>query len=204
MAAPITHVVLAVKIFNTFFQGKVKKDFFIGTLFPDIRYLKVIDRDKTHYNNLTLDDLKEDDSFLAGVKFHSILDVAREKFMVDHDVYSLCPESKYVFQSLKLLEDQLFYSYIENWNEYIDYLHKILPSALDFGVAKNDIEKWQSLLQQYFQAPPSEQVVINFALAVGFTNDIAYEINKNIITMSTNKKIVNIIKKLYKNFDSLI
>ena len=78
MATPITHVVLAAKIFDNIFKDKIKKDFFIGSLFPDIRYLKVIDRDKSHFENLKLKDLKNDDSFLAGVKFHSIVDIARE------------------------------------------------------------------------------------------------------------------------------
>lgn len=82
MAAPITHVVLTAKIFDNFFQDKVKKDFFIGTLFPDIRYLKVIDRDQTHFSNLSISDLKTEDSFLAGMKFHSMIDVVREKFIL--------------------------------------------------------------------------------------------------------------------------
>jgi len=41
MAAPITHIALTEKIFDKFFKDKKRKDFFIGTLFPDIRYLKI-------------------------------------------------------------------------------------------------------------------------------------------------------------------
>ena len=36
------------------------------------------------------------------------------------------------------------------------------------------------------------------------TEEIADEINQNIAVMRANKKIINIIKNLYKNFDSLI
>lgn len=204
MATPITHIVLTEKIFDRFFKDKLRKDFFIGTLFSDIRYLKVIDRNKTHYGNLTLNDLKKDDSFLAGVKFHSILDAAREKYIVANDVYSLCPESEHITQSLKLLEDVIFYQYIEDWNEYINYLNKILPSEINFGIAKKDIQKWHSLLQQYFQKQPDQQTITNFTLDIGFTNEVANEMNKNIATMRANKKIINILKNLYKNFDSLI
>lgn len=50
MATPITHIVLTEKVFEKFFKDKTRKDFFIGTSFPDIKYLKVIDRDKSHFN----------------------------------------------------------------------------------------------------------------------------------------------------------
>lgn len=54
MAAPITHVALTEKIFNNIFHNYDKKEFIIGTSFPDIRYLGTIDREKTRLsvNNL--------------------------------------------------------------------------------------------------------------------------------------------------------
>ena len=204
MAAPITHIVLTTKIFDIFFKDKVRKDFFIGSLFPDIRYLKVIDRDKSHFGNLKIGDLKNDDSFSAGVKFHSILDHVREKLIVENDLYSLCPESKYITQSLKILEDEIFYQHVKDWTIYTEYLNEILQAEKDYGVAEKDLKKWHSLLQQYFQKQPDEQAVKNFTLSIGFTEEVAVEINKNIAKMKANKKIINIIKNLYKNFDSLI
>ena len=204
MAAPITHIVLTTKIFDIFFKDKVRKDFFIGSLFPDIRYLKVIDRDKSHFGNLKIADLKNDDSFSAGVKFHSILDHVREKLIVENDLYSLCPESKYITQSLKILEDEIFYQHVKDWTIYTEYLNEILQAEKDYGVAEKDLKKWHSLLQQYFQKQPDEQAVKNFTLSIGFTEEVAVEINKNIAKMKANKKIINIIKNLYKNFDSLI
>jgi len=57
---------------------------------------------------------------LAGVKFHSILDRSREKFIIENDIYSLCPKSKYITQSLKILEDEIFYQYVKGYlsNEF--------------------------------------------------------------------------------------
>ena len=204
MAAPITHIALTEKIFDKLFKDKIRKDFFIGTSFPDIRYLKVIDRDKTHYDDLSIADLGNDESFSAGVKFHSILDHAREKFIVENGVYSLCPESKYITQSLKILEDEIFYQYVKDWNTYIDYLNKILPIEKNSGIAEKDLEKWHSLLQQYFQNQPNKNAVKNFTLDIGFTKEVADEINNNIAIMRANKKIIKTLKNLYKNFDSLI
>ena len=204
MAAPITHIVLTQKVFDNFFKDKIRKDFFIGTSFPDIRYLKVIDRNKTHYNSLSISDLGNDESFSAGVKFHSILDHAREKFIVENDTYSLCPESKYITQSLKILEDEIFYQHVKDWTVYAEYLNEILQVERDYGIAEKDLKKWHSLLQQYFQQQPDNDAVRNFTLGIGFTEEIADEINQNIDLMRANKKIINIIENLYKNFDSLI
>jgi len=204
MAAPITHIALTEKIFDKFLKDKLSQDFFIGTSFPDIRYLKVIDKDKTHYNNLSVSDLGNDDSFSAGVKFHSIIDHAREKYIVENDTYSLCPDSKYITQSLKILEDEVFYQHVKDWTIYIEYLNEILQAEKNYGVAEKDLKKWHSLLQQYFQKQPDEDAVKNFTLGVGFTEEAASEINENIAKMKANKKIINIIENLYKNFDSLI
>jgi len=204
MAAPITHIALTEKIFDKFFKDKIRKDFFIGTLFPDIRYLKVISRKKTHYDNLSVADLKNDESFLAGVKFHSILDCSREKFIIENDIYSLCPKSKYITQSLKILEDEIFYQYVKNWNVYINYLNEILQAEKNYGIAEKDLRKWHSLLQQYFRKQPNSSAIRDFTLSIGFNKKVADEINSNISIMRTNRKIINIIKNLYKNFDLLI
>ena len=141
MAAPITHIALTEKIFDKFLKDKLSQDFFIGTSFPDIRYLKVIDKDKTHYNNLSVSDLGNDDSFSAGVKFHSIIDHAREKYIVENDTYSLCPDSKYITQSLKILEDEVFYQHVKDWTIYIEYLNEILQAEKNYGVAEKDLKK---------------------------------------------------------------
>ena len=204
MAAPITHITLTEKIFNKFFKNKKRKDFFIGTLFPDIRYLKVIGRDKTHYGGLSIADLKNDESFLAGVKFHSILDNARENFMIGNDIYSLCPKSKYITQSLKIFEDKIFYQHITDWSIYINYFNEILQAERDYGITEKNLEKWHSLLQQYFQNQLDKDAVKNFTIGIGFTKEISDEINNNITIMRANKKIIEILKNLYKNFDSLI
>lgn len=204
MPLPITHIVLTEKVFNKFFKNKTKKDFFIGTLFPDIRYLKVIAKNKTHYTNLSVSTLNKAEPFLAGIKFHSILDQAREKFILENNTYSLCPKSKYITHSLKILEDEIFYRHIKDWKAYIDYLNEILPLEKKYKIAESDLKRWHLLLQRYFSKQPNSQIVDNFALDIGFTKENANEINDNISKMRSNKKITAIIEKLYNNIDLLI
>ncbi|MDP2932964.1 MAG: hypothetical protein Q8N81_02425, partial [bacterium] len=118
MAAPITHIVLAEKVFNKYFSDKKRKDFYVGTIFSDIRYLGAIDRKSTHspLRELNLKDVKEEqNSFTAGLKFHSLVDDIRERFIESKNIHSMIPESKHKTQILKLLEDELYYNKINNW-----------------------------------------------------------------------------------------
>lgn len=77
MAAPITHIVLTKKIYKQHFSEKSFDEFIIGTSLPDIRYLKTVDRDKTHFPTSMLNEIKQEQSFTAGLKFHSIVDRVR-------------------------------------------------------------------------------------------------------------------------------
>ncbi|MBU1091681.1 hypothetical protein KKA27_02375 [Patescibacteria group bacterium] len=204
MASPIVHVVLTNKIFNTFFQHHNKKDFFIGTCLPDIRYLKVTERDKTHFQNVNLDKLNKENSFLAGLKFHSILDKVREDYIVLNDTYNLCPESKYSTLALKLLEDRILYNNITNWNECINYLDDILDDEVNLGIKNEDIKKWHSLLQQLFSHQPNKNSIQDFASELFFSNEDINELDKIATELNKNNKVIKIIKNLYINFDSLL
>lgn len=204
MAAPITHIVLTAKIIDKFFKDKNKKEFFIGSCFPDIRYLKVIEREKTHFNNLAIINLKNNSAFDAGLKFHSILDIAREKFIIENSLYSLCPESKYTIVSVKLLEDELYYKKIANWHKYTDYLKEILTEEINIGVDINDIRKWHNLLSNYFRIKPNKKSVTDFMHGVYYTDDAIKEMFENINIIRADKKVIEILKKLYKKFDTLI
>ena len=204
MATPITHIVLSEKIREKFFPDKVKQDFLIGTSFADIRHLKVIKREETHYNNLKVSDLQLDNSFQAGLKFHSILDLAREKFMVEHKIYELCPKSDYIVTSIKLLEDKLFYNYISNWDEYIKYFDTILSDEIAYNIDKSKLLKWHNILQAYFQIQPNSQSIVKHILRLGYSQEMANEVNANIAIIEKNEQVLAIINKLYQEFENLL
>ena len=204
MATPITHMVLTDKIFNKFFKGRDKKNFFIGTSLPDIRYLKVIGREKTHFENIKMVDIKNENDFFAGLKFHSIVDIVMENYIVENKTYAMCPDSKYSVLALKLLEDRILYNNITNWQEYIDYLNEILDDEINLGLKKEDAKKWHILLQQNFSHPPSKKSMREFSSKVFFTEKEINELDRIITQLGTNKKIIKIIKNLYNNFEILI
>ena len=87
---PIEHVYLANKFFENqkLFSKDEKKSFILGTLFPDIRYLNEISREKTHFKNIEiLDVLNSKTPFEAGKKFHSFVDEKRDEFIIKNNIF---------------------------------------------------------------------------------------------------------------------
>lgn len=204
MAAPATHVVLADKIFEMYFHRKDQKDFYIGTSFPDIRYMGVIDREKTHFGNLTLNILQSLPPFEAGLKLHSLVDKVREDFMKSKGIYSLVPESPFITQSLKFFEDKILYGKRSNWDEITPFFKEATEDELSFGLKATDIEKWHKFLQTYFTTGPNDQNIRTFVAAIGKPNKMAEEILKLTKNMEDNTQLRNIVVDFYDNFERLV
>jgi hypothetical protein len=205
MASEITHIVFADRLFKEKDNVFNKRDFFIGTVFSDIRYLRVIEREKTHFQNLkTTDVLNEKSSFTAGLKFHSLLDEVREKFIVSHNIYSLIPDFKYITQSVKLLEDETYYQHITDWTNITDFFSIVLPGELVFDVSEQDIKKWHRILQKYFSQKPTDESRREITLALGFPEQICNEINEYIREIRLNFQVEQIIKNFYNQFDTFL
>lgn len=205
MAAEATHLVLAEKVFEKYFPGKDKREFFVGTVFPDIRYLGVIAREKTHFECLTLGDIqKEESSFLAGFKFHSLVDEVGAQFFYDHGAYDLLPESPYTGQTLKLLADGVLYSKVSNWNTLIAYFGDVLPEELGFGISKDVIGKWHSALRHYLGVRLSDESIWVFVRDIQKPKEMAEEIIKIKHEIEGNQGIIALIEQFYEEFETLV
>ena len=200
MAAPISHIVLAQKIYKNHFSNLNSTDFFIGTLFPDIRYLGCINRNETHYLNVDLLALKKETAFEAGLKFHSYIDLTRQKFLDDKKLSSYCPKIKYLEQSIKFYEDILFYDYVMNWQLYINNLNEVNLNELKFNINKDTILKWHQSLQNYFNEKPNKDSIKNFIISIGFSEEVSNEIVANIKILNKIDEIKPILNLLYENF----
>lgn len=204
MAAPITHIIFAEKLLQNYFNEKDKKEFLIGSLFPDIRYFGVISREKTHFEDIALVELREESSFMAGLKSHSLVDKIREDFIKKSGIYSICPESKLTTFSLKCLEDEILYQKIDHWDEIISYFNTILNEETAILENEKAIKKWHELLQDYFKVKPSEDSVVPFVKDLGFTDEQSDEIYQNIKFMRNKKEINEIIENFYSAFNELV
>ena len=88
MPAPVTHILLALSILPLL-PGKDAQEFLLGTSFPDIRYLGVIDRKKTHDPKPSWQKvMQEKSSFKAGMEFHALADKIHDKYMSSHEYMS--------------------------------------------------------------------------------------------------------------------
>jgi len=189
MAAPITHMVLADKVFDKRFKDEKKKDFFIGSVFPDVRYVSGIKRRLTHHL-----DLKEKNSFETGIKFHCLIDEIWNEFV----------RSNNYITSFKLLGDELLYEKIGNWEEYISYFDKIFPSEFLFNIPEEKIKKWHKILQQYFSKKPNDITRNTFIKSIGVSEERIDRINQNIDLIRNDQGIIKTIEELYDNIEILL
>lgn len=204
MAGPITHIVLANKVFQHYFPDKEKRSFFIGTSFPDIRYLGVIKRDITHSSISSIKQITSQSSFQAGFEFHSLVDQVREQFVSFQGVYDLVPSSRYITQAIKFMEDDYFYSHIDNWRSIIDYFDIILKEELQFGIEEKDIMRWHQILQMYCQSQPNRDSLSRFIKETIQNQEVADGINKIVSEIKEEAKIKKIISDFYTEFNRLI
>lgn len=163
-AAQGMHVFLAEKwlaIQEWDYTPHQKHSFILGTLFPDIRYLGVLKREETHEQHLVKQDICEqrDDPFEAGRKLHVWIDEVRESFAERWNIYEQLPASVNLHKAtfLKLLEDEII------WNELnIAFIQETLKyeeyKINNFNLKVEDIQKWHSLLSQYFQHSPAHML----------------------------------------------
>lgn len=212
MAAPIAHVFLALQILAGPLKGIFnEKEFIIGTSFPDIRYLKIVERAETHVDNVTFDDIKnESSSFKAGLLFHSFVDQEREKYIVQHNMYETLPSFRFTTQSLKFAEDHLLRE-LFNVQQYTDYFNDILTEQLSFNIAEENIKKWHIFLQEYFTGNLSgRDLMVKYfdlnepnALAIKrwfFSWYYARKINNIILNIVQDDEMRRLLLNFYQNF----
>jgi hypothetical protein len=201
MAAPVTHIVLADKVFKKHFDKRDRRAFMVGTSFPDIRYLGIIAREKTHSFGESLGEIKTDSDFNAGFRLHSMVDEIREQYMQQHSLYSLFPESQLVSQGVKMFEDQVLYQKIQDWAEVSGYFKEILSEEKDFGLAEVDLHKWHGWLATYFSDPSVGEVSIHqFVNTIGRPPEMAIEMIRIFKGVKDFEKAKEIVLKFYNEF----
>ncbi len=201
MAAPITHIVLANKIFSKEFSNLSKEKFFVGTSFPDIRYLGLIERKETHYINLTLEEIKNvTNDAIAGMMFHSLVDEVREKFMEETGIYKVIAKNGISIQSLKLFEDEILYGQIKDWESVAAYFNSILPEESAYPISEDGITRWHNVLKTYFTEGPDKESRKLLFKEINFSDENVSKLEENIADMKQNSKIIEIVNNFYNKF----
>lgn len=159
MPAALIHVALALIALNGPFSYVDKKDFIVGTSFPDIRYPAGLPRNKTHVNPVVWgrNPLCQT-SFQAGYLFHSWVDLIFEDYMEQTGLPTTLaaelprtgPTVSYALQTLKILADKALYPEIaSDLQEIPAYFKKIHPEETAFGVERALLREWHNKLARY-------------------------------------------------------
>lgn len=212
MAAPWAHIFLAILMLNGLFKGLFnEKEFIIGTSFPDIRYLKVVERAETHVTNVSIEDImREKNSFRAGLLFHSFVDQVREKYMVELGLYELLPSFRFVTQSLKFAKDQILRSVCDA-SLYVDHFDEILPDERAYGIDEHHLKLWHRFLQNYLSGDYSiDDIIMKYfdlhepdAWAIKrwfFSWFYARKIKRTITLIKKNRQMRQLLLDFYLNF----
>ncbi len=205
MAAQITHVALAERVFDTYFYKFNRRDFIIGTLFPDIRLMGHIPRELTHFKRVGIQDVvNEKNSFMAGMLYHSLVDMIREEWMVGQGIYELMPREYRWTQAIKFFEDRFFYTDTVNWEVVSHYFNTVLPEELHFQMERPIIETWHRMLRNYLSTSPTTHTMIQSISDAGLDEQIGIDIDLHIQVIEKNSKIISLCNEFKDNYENII
>ncbi|MEX0748966.1 MAG: hypothetical protein WD467_02285 [Candidatus Saccharimonadales bacterium] len=205
MAGITTHIVLSQKALSSFLPDKNKEEFIVGTSFPDIRYLNVVSREQTHLQKVNLESIEhEPDSFTAGFRYHSLIDEARESFILKNNIYTILPESPFITQALKIYEDKVLLDKLSNRAGIIRYFDNILPAEEEFAIPVVKLTKWHKLIQEWLSSPAEEPDVRLVLAALSFDKEQTKEITELIHKIEDIPIIKDITMRLYEDLETIL
>lgn len=208
-AFPVTHAYFAKQYFKHFpgYSPEEEKLFMVGTLFPDIRYLGEAARNETHFETMTLREIVEEPSpFLAGLKFHSYVDLVRENLVVETGMYSrfTLPTKGHEYSFLKLVEDEILYTQAD-WGDMISLFWPVYPEELMWGMQESTVAKWHWILRVFFVNDPHVTIQILSLFGKGMMGMSSEEIREwNILlpTLAQEDTMQTWVETLVQHFDA--
>lgn len=160
-AAPLMHAYVGkIWLDKLAIPNQDQDAFYVGTLFPDARYLGYFKRKNTHFKNVSLAEIQiQPNSFYKGLKLHSWLDETREKFAKQYGVYQYLNKipKKHRASFLKFIEDELIFKQMD-WQLVKSSLSNTYVYQADFGADQKSLFIWHNLLKIYFSFPPSKSL----------------------------------------------
>jgi hypothetical protein len=199
MASQIAHIVYAKKFFEKYdLFSKEKDEFILGATFPDIRRIdRSIKRKDTHLGFYPLDlNFKNLTSFESGWKFHLYCDMRREEILNTYDFYSLKFTNELWNHPAKMLEDILIYDQYSDWKRLANYFDNVPFISNDINVSQKTFELWYSILADYIEEKPDNDIEKNFFLKQPALAPIANNIIKIVDKLRKNDKVIEILKKV--------
>lgn len=179
-AGMISHAILTDHFFRSHpeYTEEEKSAFRSGTLFADIHFITDLNKEDTYFPEVTIEDvLNEPSPFVAGMKFHSLVDDIRENFVDLGDHLKLLSDLKIKNHDtyLKFLEDEIVYLSLDKgpWKKCAYNIH---PDELEWGIDKAKLDRWHYLLNLSFNYYPSTLIFMAHLKGNGLLNVPAKEV----------------------------
>lgn len=202
MPSPITHIVLADKVYDEYFSRFDKRQFFFGTSLPDIRYVAGLDRKATHHSDWRIGD--GDTPFSAGVKLHLMVDLIFDQFMKQFDIFDFSKRDDPMIRVFKLFQDEMLYGKVGYWPEIAEWMRSVPYDEIDSGLTDRDsVDKWYGALGDYFASGPDNDSrrKLSAVVIAGADTDKA---NAMVGKMKSDDGLVGIAEAFYERFDALL
>jgi len=202
MATELSHLFYAQKVLAKDLGFFNKKDFFLGTVFPDIRYLGVITREESHGQLKSFNEISEvESSFMAGVHFHTLMDYARQTFIRNNGFYRKYENGHQYTISGKLFEDFLLFKQVENKAEIIESFLKVTKEGIGFNIEEQAIQSWFNEIAKYLEVGPNNESIERFLRFLGFRDEPITLILNNIEKMLSDPWLNDLITEFDLTFD---
>ena len=203
MASQITHVTYGQLVLDRFLKQKKNldlRDFFIGTLFPDIRYRAKLEKVKTHVAVESPDLLMDDklSSFQTGLYVHCLIDFERERVVKKLGFYNYFPLDVFTSYAMKFIEDELTYRRFADWEEIKSHLDYIVGEEREY-TAEKIIRDWHRGLQSYFFKPPNQKTTRALAKLAYISDDVIVGSEKRAREIKNSESAMRIIEITQSN-----
>ena len=170
-ATPIVHLILALNALAYLPSGVNKDHFLAGNILPDFRYMAELGRLDTHEEEGTVcwnDVINEESSFLAGMKFHSLVDLAREDWLVRNSIYDKLEETASAHTAHKFYEDSVVWNELMKKGYIVGSLQNYSNDERNFLIKKRVLfdtaQKWHTAVEEYASKKPDEESIKRFVL----------------------------------------
>lgn len=204
MAGEVSHVVYAARVLARLGEAVRTPAYWSGTLFPNIRHLGIVSRQRTHDERVSLATLAGNSDFTTGRRVHAWVDTTRSLFLAEMNVKELLPWHPLVPYALTMVEDAALYGHFDDWNLIHRALNKVHEEEMAAVHEPQHARRWHTILQDYFRQPPSYESWLKLSRDIGLSESSAEEINHVVRLLQADPRTSTVIDRTVRHFEYLL
>jgi len=168
---PYSHIVIAARLEQKIDPEK-PREYYWGTVAPDIRYLAAIQRQRTHVSSQRISELikqyPQQKSFLQGYLVHCILDdIDLGDIFFQHFPYSIL-KNKLSRQQIAVIFELYLFENVKV-NPKISNIYNEVLSVM--GLSEPDCDKFSKFIDQYIRSTTFDDRIQGLVQLLGLEND---------------------------------